>query len=451
MALAWECKRTALFAFSRVRGKRLAGGDSGWHSRTPTMNSLIPISVRKDHLEQLAHATRPVDALAELIWNAFDADAVTVRVECEQNVLGGIEAITISDDGKGIVPEHAAALFGNLGESWKRGKRLSDGGRQLHGRKGRGRFKAFGLGSRSEWTSFSLSGAGVSGLRISGDIGAMDGFRVEAVPAGVGARLGTRVRITALHRDCGSLLGERGRLQLSQLFGPFLEAWPGAQLWLDNERVHPSLAQVRSEDSSISISTPEGVGHQLAVRIIEWSVDADRHIHLCGSAGHVRQSLRAGSGIRAKNCSFTAYVRGSLVDVLAGDGRLGMEELDPLVAVIADEARNVIRAFLQSREEGKAGETVARWRQEGIHPFPVDDAADMSKARTRELFEQAALQVTRRWAGIGEAGSAERKLLLSLVANVAETRPSELAKLLDDSLGLDKRGRERLQRLASQA
>lgn len=410
------------------------------------MSSLIPISVRQDHLEQLAHVTRPVDAVVELIWNAFDAEATAVSVELHQNALGGIEEIVVADNGTGIFPGHAAALFGNLGESWKKDRRISGTGRPLHGRKGRGRFKAFGLGALAEWQSRARTEQGLVQYTIGGDMGHMDGFHVEEAQPIQEGLSGTRVRITALHRECGSLLGDRGRLALAQVFGPFLAANPTAELWMDGEKIEPRLVQLRSEDSLVSVTSPEGTILSMSLRIVEWDCEAERHIHFCDEGGFVRHSVRPGPSIRAKNCNFTAYLRANEVDALARENRLALDEMDPLVAAMADGARAVLRAFLQSREEGKAAETVSRWKEEGIHPF---GAAQESEGLGRELFEQAALQVTRRWAGLGDASAAERKLLLALVACAAQTRPAELATLIEDTLGLDKRGRERLQRLVA--
>ena len=69
------------------------------------------------------------------------------------NALGGIDAIRVTDDGTGIDILRADETFGSLGGSWKRtdGATTATRHRRLHGRHGRGRFKAFSLGSRVEW------------------------------------------------------------------------------------------------------------------------------------------------------------------------------------------------------------------------------------------------------------------------------------------------------------
>ena len=60
----------------------------------------ITVQVKEDHLEQLARS-KPMAAMAELIWNALDAEASEVRVEFVEN-----------EDGELPCPAcgHAAAL-----------------------------------------------------------------------------------------------------------------------------------------------------------------------------------------------------------------------------------------------------------------------------------------------------------------------------------------------------
>src|ERR1700736_3539884 len=103
------------------------------------------IEVQPDFVERQGHA-QPIPALAEIIWNALDADATAVNVEFEDDGLGGMRKIVVSDNGHGIARSEAPGLFKNLGGSWKRnGVRTKTLQRMLHGQEGRGRFKAFAL------------------------------------------------------------------------------------------------------------------------------------------------------------------------------------------------------------------------------------------------------------------------------------------------------------------
>ena len=76
------------------------------------MPQSFTVEVQPDHLEKLTRA-RPVPGLAELIWNALDADATKVEVEIERNELGMI-AVVVRDNGDGIPHADAEPLFSGI-------------------------------------------------------------------------------------------------------------------------------------------------------------------------------------------------------------------------------------------------------------------------------------------------------------------------------------------------
>ena len=97
------------------------------------------IQVHDDHLERLAQTRKPILALAELNWNAVDADATRIDVTLIDDDLNGLKAIEVADNGHGIPYAEAEALFSRLGGSWKRSRTHPiEEKRILHGKEGRG-------------------------------------------------------------------------------------------------------------------------------------------------------------------------------------------------------------------------------------------------------------------------------------------------------------------------
>ena len=108
------------------------------------------VEVQPDFIERQAKA-RPIDALAEIIWNGLDADAGRVDVRLSHGEFG-LSGITVTDNGNGIPYADAPTLFTRLGGSWKqRGGFTTTRHRMLHGFEGRGRFKVFALGRVADW------------------------------------------------------------------------------------------------------------------------------------------------------------------------------------------------------------------------------------------------------------------------------------------------------------
>lgn len=120
----------------------------------------VTVEVQADHLQSLARVNRPLSAISELIWNGLDADAEEVQVVFHKNDLEGLTGVAVRDNGHGLPYEEAEAAFQKLGGSWKRlAQKTRTKGRILHGQLGKGRFKAFAIGTSVIWnTRYAANG-----------------------------------------------------------------------------------------------------------------------------------------------------------------------------------------------------------------------------------------------------------------------------------------------------
>jgi DNA topoisomerase VI subunit B len=91
----------------------------------------LQLQVAEDHVERLTKVKKPILAIEELIWNSLDADATEVRVDLTESRLGGLERITVKDNGHGILPAVCDNAFASLGGSPKLRKSISPTGRQI--------------------------------------------------------------------------------------------------------------------------------------------------------------------------------------------------------------------------------------------------------------------------------------------------------------------------------
>jgi len=102
-----------------------------------TRGNSVPTTVRAeiqaDTLEKLA-ACRPLQALAGVIWNGFDADANRIDIEISRNSLDEIDAIRVIDNGHGMEFAETLEVFRKFGGSLKKSKQRSrTQNRMLHG------------------------------------------------------------------------------------------------------------------------------------------------------------------------------------------------------------------------------------------------------------------------------------------------------------------------------
>ena len=100
-------------------------------------------------------STTPSQALGEYIWNGLDAKASSIDASFDLNPAGGIVAIRVTDNGKGIPFETIDQKFGVFLDSEKikhrqTTKRISS---ETHGKDGIGRLTFFIFAQNAEWVT----------------------------------------------------------------------------------------------------------------------------------------------------------------------------------------------------------------------------------------------------------------------------------------------------------
>jgi hypothetical protein len=138
-------------------------------------------------------------AIAEYIWNGFDATASCVKINYVANEMGGIDEITIKDNGFGIPYEKLRDKFTPFFESEKE---IDPGARRttsaVHGKNGVGRLTFFTFAGEAEWqTVYELNGKQYSYKITVRDDGLNNYSATE--PKLVNKPTGTTVRFREVH------------------------------------------------------------------------------------------------------------------------------------------------------------------------------------------------------------------------------------------------------------
>ncbi|MBO7683555.1 MAG: ATP-binding protein [Kiritimatiellae bacterium] len=314
------------------------------------MSKQIYVQAQADHIESLFRGS-PLSAVEELVWNALDANAREVRVDLVTNALGAVEAVRVSDDGTGIDARQADRLFGFLGGSWKRNCRGSASEpRLLHGRHGRGRFKAFALGAEVEWRTTTRIGDGLLSYRLSGTADRPGVFELEDAPPG--AAPGTEVYVTNVRATVDSLLDAGETVQdLSARFALHLKSYPDIRIYFNGLPVTPVIVQRRTTDYKITV---EG-GAEAKLEVIEWKrkfVGSGRLVFADPGGFRLHEQT---AGVRSgADVSFTAYLVSPRFPALAAENALVMDELNPEVRQYLDAARKVLKAHFLAMSEEKS-------------------------------------------------------------------------------------------------
>ncbi|HKG06755.1 MAG TPA: ATP-binding protein [Pedobacter sp.] len=161
-------------------------------------------------------------AIAEYIWNGFDAGATAVSIDFEGNELGHLSVFSIGDNGTGIDIATIDDTFGNFLDSQKADAVNKAG--FVKGRKGKGRYAFSTFANSSSWmTTFEGPDGKMLQYQIYIEKGDLQNFSLAEHVVVKNQHTGTVVNFHNFHGLSSDLLVSRDFEQfLSSEFGWFL-------------------------------------------------------------------------------------------------------------------------------------------------------------------------------------------------------------------------------------
>jgi hypothetical protein len=391
----------------------------------------LTVSAAADHLQRLTGKS-PLVGLNELVWNALDADATTVEIKITRTGFDAVDRVIVADNGHGFSAEEVEDLFKSVGGSWKKtapNGRTKSGQRELHGKKGEGRWKVLAIGDRVTWRSVAATDSDPA-LRAEVDV-TIAADRPNEVewngPRTTTVETGTTATVTAGLKEPNVLLRADLRGRLCATFALFLSKFPGVRISVDGTDLDPSSLQTRVETIPLQAGAEHGPA---TLTIIEWSIDIDRALCLCDANNTTLQETEP--GIRAPGFSFTAYI--SWHGFRVHEDVLGLAELDSneLSAVI-DEAREAMRRYFRDRREVQQRSTIEGWQDEGAYPWDQAPTEPAEQA-TQAIFNYVAVAAAPAVNSIDNAQA--KRLSLASIRVAVESDPRSLERIIQEVLKL---------------
>lgn len=394
----------------------------------------IEIKVENDHIQRITTA-KPLAAISELIWNAYDADAREVKVELEEGQLTRLGVIRVVDDGTGIPADEVEAFFQSLGGSWKKRAIKTDGGRSIHGEKGQGRFKAFALGDRVTWVSHRAG----KKFSISGEKSDLKRFTIsDTVPSG---NTGCTVEIENVVRDFEIWSADGFAEQVRDVFALQLYEDPAFRIIYDGEEIDARDAIRDVTPYEISAITEDGHEYKATLDIIEWKKKVERKLMLCLPGRFSFHEMAP--GIHARGFDFTAYLTADHFQDLANDNTEGLVELDAPSMALVEATKAKLREHFREREAERSRGKIQEWKEAKIYPYE-GKTSDPIEINERQVFDVVALNLADYSPEFDKAPSKQQKLILQLVKAAIETGPGALPAILESVVDLPKAKQEEL-------
>ena len=406
------------------------------------------VEVQPDFLERQSKA-KPVQAVAELVWNGLDADATGVDVRLEYGELG-MTKIVVRDDGHGIPHQDAPQLFTRLGGSWKKpGGRTKTKERRLHGYEGRGRFKVFALGRVADWR--------VTYRTDEGDLRAYDITMLEdnireiritdedSVDTGT---TGVEIEVSELHRDYRSLDPNDAVQEFAEIFALYLKDYRDVSILYEGTKVDPTTAIATTGTEKLSDIDEESTAHPVELEIIEWRNVTTRGLYLCTEQGFPLTKVT--TRFHIGEFHFSAYLKSTFVTKLHGEAQLDLAEMNPLLNICIEEAQQTIKTYFRERAAERARTVVEEWKAENVYPYEGEAKSPLEDAE-RKVFDILAVTASDYMPDFVSTPQKKKAFDLRMLRTAIEKSPEDLQIILNEVLGLPKRKQEELAGLLREA
>jgi len=400
-----------------------------------------PVEVQSDYLEKITRA-RPVQALAELIWNGLDADANHVSVSFEHNALGTLDRVTVRDNGTGLARTEAPEYFGRLGGSWKKVRSITPTGRNVHGQEGRGRFKAFAIGTHAEWAvvyeresklwsyHISMSSNDIRNVAIS-----------DEVEAKADAERGVKLSISNPLKDFRALDSDSALHEITEIFALYLSGYEDVRVTVGGRRIDPAKAIENRKAFNLADIEVGGTAYPVRLEVVEWKGISQRALFLCNEKrfplAQVTRRFHVGE------YQFSAYLQTSYLTLVQHEGTVDLAEMQSPIVGALDEAQKVIKEHFRNRAAQEASGFVHEWKSALIYPYSGEPTTNIEQVE-RQVFDIVALNVARHLPEFSDASTKNKQFQLRMLRQAIESSPEDLQIILTEVLNLSKRKRDEL-------
>ena len=409
--------------------KNIVTIDNGKKLRGEASMPLIKVTLTNDYLQK-AMRVSPTEALAELIWNALDADATQVNVSIKRDRIDKVESIKIQDDGHGISYDTIHDTFGNLGNSIKIRKDKTPAGRGYHGRYGSGRYKALSLGSHVTWKSVYIDS--VKGKRefvikcnrfkaTSFDVS--DDLKITEQPTGV------LVTIEGIQERAATINTDRLVSDLIKKFAAYIFAYQNIKIIVDDKQLNPS--HFIDDERKYEISVRDDI--KALVRLIKWKEGDNSRLYICSENGI--SFLDMPLGVSHGDLPLSVYLQSNYFEELQEQNILELINTLEEFQKLQKRVREIVRDYYREWLAKSAADAVLKLKKEGVYPYE-GKPKDIIETAERQVFDICAVKIHEMHPELPKAAKDQQKLMLRLLKEALVQKPNELKRILREVLEL---------------
>lgn len=390
------------------------------------------IQVKQDHILKQSKASG-VNALAEIIWNALDADATEVKIVANKNGFDNYYSIDIQDNGHGISYDEAIIVFQNLGGSKKSIEQKSPGGRFYHGKEGKGRFKLFSLGNNIIFESIYSKDGKLFQFKIQLSIDNVKQVEIhDAVELNGNSLTGVIVKIDDLNQSkISEIFSELDFRHLHEIFASYYLRYRNFNIKI-NETTFNFESLIKDTKTHEIKKTIEGNDEKFEIDIIEWRFDNKKKTYLANRDGIPYHEMNL--GIRS-SLPITMYIKSEFITKCHENGTLILEEMDENIASVLDDAKELCREYVRWKLHLYSADFISSLKKEDIYPFKDEPKGNVETAK-RQVFDIVVLQVNDYLPDFTTSDRKNKQFTLTLIKEALEKDSSNLHRILTEVIEL---------------
>jgi hypothetical protein len=402
----------------------------------------IYIQAQADHLNKVSKAA-PVDALAEMIWNALDADATSITIKFIGTDFSTSQ-IEITDNGDGMSYALAVKTFSELGGSWKRTKGHTANGRGLHGKEGQGRFKAFSLGIFVAWNVCYKKNGEYFEYSIKGNAGKLDTFVISDELKSKEKRTGVVVTITEPVKQFGIFEETKAVNALIPIFAPYLSSYADVNIKIGSNKLDPKQKIKSSKKIKLDSEIKENdTVYKFDFEIFEWDNLSIKELYFCDDNGFPLRKYD--KQIRGTNdFSYSAYIKSNYFSFLKSANEIDVCEMKNELQTTIREALRVLKNYFIDIYRLSQKTIIDQWKKDDIYPYSDGQNKTEIEKVQEKVFDILALNLNEYIDDFNESSNKQKKLQFKLLQQTLETNPSNIKKIITEVINLPEKKRDEL-------
>jgi len=385
------------------------------------------ISTHDKHLDIYKNGDS-FDGLTQIIYNSLDANASEVEIFITENEISGIETIKVVDNGIGIpAPDkkNPKDPFLNLGFS---NKSISDQnifGRNIHGKAGEGRFKAYTLGHNLEWKTKTTKASTV----ISANIDNPQAFTIvdnTNLPE-IATQTGTIFTAT----NCQQVKLPSLDVLKERLEKYFLTVVDDTRVKIKlNNNILVSRTHIAHQDE-VALPRPND---DVKAKTVVWKTTASENNRLFWCDHDYNTLLETPLDSTKLKTNHSLYIASKKVEIAKNENRLQMTAMDPFFQTIETHAKDSMERFLVASSMAEAGNIIKQLKDEKIYPFNTTSQTSGVTHKTQLVYDAIVVKLNQTKPAIFKGKY--RKYIVETLKLIIEKEPEHFARILKELLGL---------------